>query len=132
MSEPYPLKPGDIVRSRRGKDEGQLHAVLSIVDERYALVADGGKRRFDRPKRKNMLHLEPLGFHSEEVANSLRETGRVTNAKLRFAIQSAEAALGLREPRHTDDAKSAERSDNRNATCERRTFGCTGAEEKGE
>ncbi|MBO9598290.1 MAG: KOW domain-containing RNA-binding protein [Cohnella sp.] len=80
------LVPGDIVRSRRGRDEGELLVVISIVDERFALVADGGNRRFDRPKRKNVLHLEPLGFHSEEVANSLRDTGRVTNAKLRFAI----------------------------------------------
>lgn len=80
------LVPGDIVRSRRGRDEGELLIVISVVDERFALVADGGNRRFDRPKRKNVLHLEPLGIHSEEVANSLRETGRVTNAKLRFAI----------------------------------------------
>ncbi len=111
MNEPNPLKPGDIVRSRRGKDEGQLLAVLSIVDERYALVADGDKRRFDRPKRKNVLHLEPLGFHSEEVASSLNETGRVTNAKLRFAVRSAAAALRQTEPRHADDAKSVAQCD---------------------
>lgn len=89
MKESNALKPGDIVRSLRGKDEGQLLVVLELVDERSALVADGDKRRFDRPKRKNVLHLEPLGTHSEEVAASLRETGRVTNAKLRFAIVSA-------------------------------------------
>ncbi|MFD0674983.1 hypothetical protein [Cohnella sp. GCM10027633] len=84
------LVPGDIVRSRRGRDEGELLVVISIVDERFALVADGGNRRFDRPKRKNVLHLEPIGLHSEEVANSLRDTGRVTNAKLRFAIGQIE------------------------------------------
>jgi large subunit ribosomal protein L14e len=90
MTDLNKLKPGDIVRSRRGKDDDQLYVVLDLVDERSALVADGDKRRFDRPKRKNVLHLEPLGIHSEEVANSLRETGRVTNAKLRFAISKAE------------------------------------------
>ncbi len=60
--------------------------VIALADDRFALVADGDGRRFDRPKRKNVLHLEVLGFRSEEVANSLRDTGRVTNAKLRFAI----------------------------------------------
>lgn len=80
------LEPGDIVRSLRGRDEGELFVVISLADDRFALVADGDNRRFDRPKRKNVLHLEPLGFRSEEVANSLRDTGRVTNAKLRFAI----------------------------------------------
>ncbi|MDB4867964.1 MAG: hypothetical protein JWR03_2297 [Cohnella sp.] len=91
MMDQFKWKPGDIARSRRGKDEGQLCIILDLVGERSALVADGDKRRFDRPKRKNVLHLEPLGIHSEEVANSLRETGRVTNAKLRFAIGKAEA-----------------------------------------
>jgi large subunit ribosomal protein L14e len=91
MMDQFKWKPGDIVRSRRGKDEGQLCIILDLVGERSALVADGDKRRFDRPKRKNVLHLEPVGIHSEEVANSLRETGRVTNAKLRFAIGKAEA-----------------------------------------
>lgn len=89
MTGRKPLQPGDIVRSRRGKDENQHYVVLAILDERFALVADGDKRRFDRPKRKNMLHLLPIGIHSEEVASSLRETGRVTNAKLRFAIGSS-------------------------------------------
>lgn len=67
--------------------------ILSFIDERFALVADGAKRRFDRPKRKNVLHLERLGIHSEEVAGSLRDTGRVTNAKLRFAIGQIEQRL---------------------------------------
>lgn len=87
------LAPGDIVRSRRGRDEDQLSVVIALVDERFALVADGDKRRFDRPKRKNVLHLEPLGARSDEVAVSLRETGRVTNAKLRFAVRQAERRL---------------------------------------
>ena len=90
MTSRKPIGPGDIVKSRRGKDEGRLSVVLAVIDERFALVADGDKRRFDRPKRKSLLHLQPLGILSEEVAASLRETGRVTNAKLRFAIGSAE------------------------------------------
>jgi large subunit ribosomal protein L14e len=87
------LEPGDIVRSRRGRDEGQLVVVIALVEERFALVADGNIRRFDRPKRKNVLHLEPLGVHSDDIANNLRETGRVTNAKLRHAIGQIEQRL---------------------------------------
>jgi large subunit ribosomal protein L14e len=100
------LEPGDIVRSRRGKDEGQLVIVIALVEERFALVADGDKRRFDRPKRKNVLHLEPIGTRSEEVANSLRDTGRVTNAKLRFAIGQIEQRLVTTDSRSLSDAQS--------------------------
>ncbi len=81
------------MRSRRGKDEGQLLVIIGLESERIALVADGDLRRFDRPKRKNVLHLEPIGIASDEVASSLRETGRVTNGKLRFAIVSAKRQL---------------------------------------
>ena len=89
MTEHARLSPGDIVKNRRGKDEGSLTVVIALEDERFALVADGDKRRFERPKRKNVLHLEPLGMNSAEVASSLLETGRVTNGKLRFAIADA-------------------------------------------
>jgi large subunit ribosomal protein L14e len=103
------LCPGDIVRSRRGKDEDELLIVLSIVDERTVLVADGDKRRFDRPKRKNVLHLESLGLRSEEVANSLRETGRVTNAKLRFAIGQADRQFARSDSNGPGIASTVER-----------------------
>ncbi len=81
------------MRSRRGKDEDQLMVVIALEGDRFAFVADGDRRRFDRPKRKNVLHLEPIGIKSEEVASSLRETGRVTNGKLRFAIVNAKRQL---------------------------------------
>ncbi|MNJ72654.1 hypothetical protein D3C77_693410 [compost metagenome] len=51
------------------------------------MIADGHKRRFDQPKKKNVLHLELLPAISPEVSSSLLETNRVTNAKLRYAIQ---------------------------------------------
>jgi len=92
------LAPGDLVRSRRGRDEGELAVVIGLVDDKFALVADGDKRRFDRPKRKNLLHLERIGSRSEEVANSLRDTGRVTNAKLRYAIGQIDRRLSNGEP----------------------------------
>lgn len=81
------------MRSRRGKDEGQLAVVIALEDGRFAFVADGDKRRFDRPKRKNVLHLESVGIVSDEVASSIRDTGRVTNGKLRHAVVTATRRL---------------------------------------
>lgn len=78
---------GRIARIVRGKDQGGHAVIVAIVDERFVLVADGDGRRFDRPKKKSLLHLELLPAVSSEVADSIRQTGRVTNAKLRYAIQ---------------------------------------------
>ncbi|AGA56547.1 MAG: hypothetical protein C6W55_03750 [Thermobacillus sp.] len=78
---------GRLVRILRGKDRGGHAVIVGIVDERFVLIADGGGRKFERPKKKNVLHLEFQPAVSSEVAESIKLTGRVTNAKLRYAIQ---------------------------------------------
>ena len=79
-------QPGQIVRVIRGQDTGKFAVIIGVVDQRYVWIADGNKRRFDQPKKKNIIHLELLPAISSEVAESLLETSRVTNGKLRFAL----------------------------------------------
>ncbi|MCM3631478.1 hypothetical protein SAMN05216378_6026 [Paenibacillus catalpae] len=85
---------GQIVKVLRGKDENSYAVIIEIVDERFVLIVDGDKRRFDQPKKKNVLHLELQPAISSEVTSSLLETGRVTNAKLRYVIQKYAHAKG--------------------------------------
>jgi large subunit ribosomal protein L14e len=77
---------GQIVRVVQGREVGQFAIIIKIIDERYVLLADGEKRKFDKPKKKNIQHVELLDYVSPEVRNSLLDTGRVTNGKLRFAL----------------------------------------------
>jgi large subunit ribosomal protein L14e len=77
---------GQIVKVLRGRDAEKYAVVVGIVDQRFLLIADGDKRKFDQPKRKNTLHLQLQPEISREVAESLKETGRVTNGKLRYAM----------------------------------------------
>lgn len=50
------MKPGRIVCSRAGRDKGCYMMVTKVNDKRV-LVADGKKRRLDNPKPKNQKHL---------------------------------------------------------------------------
>jgi large subunit ribosomal protein L14e len=95
------MKPeiGQVVQIRRGRDHGRYAIIIGIVNHRFALIADGEKRKFDQPKKKNLLHLQLQDEISSEVVNSLLESGRVTNGKLRFAINR------FVENRQTDDAQ---------------------------
>ncbi|SDC51036.1 hypothetical protein SAMN05421734_11043 [Pelagirhabdus alkalitolerans] len=77
---------GQVVQILQGREAGQYAIVIEMIDDRFVLLADGEKRKFDRPKRKNLGHLLQTTYISPEVQNSLLETGRVTNGKLRFAI----------------------------------------------
>lgn len=79
-------KIGQFVKVLRGRDAGKYAIVIGIIDDRYVWIADGNKRKFDHPKKKNILHLELQDEISEEVESSLTQTGRVTNGKLRFAV----------------------------------------------
>jgi ribosomal protein L14E/L6E/L27E len=85
---------GQFVKVLRGKDEESYAVIVAIVDDRFVMIADGNKRRFDQPKKKNVLHLELQPALSQEVSSSLLETGRVTNAKLRYVIQKFAYAKG--------------------------------------
>ncbi len=77
---------GQIVKVLRGRDQGKAAVIIKILDHRFVLVADGDKRKFDQPKKKNMNHLQLTDHISTEVLNSLIESGRVTNGKLRYAV----------------------------------------------
>jgi len=88
LKKEHPLQPGQLVKIRRGRDAGQAAVVVRLDEEQGIWIADGHKRKFDRPKKKNRLHLEPQATISSEVVNSLQESGRVTNAKLRHAVNA--------------------------------------------
>jgi ribosomal protein L14E/L6E/L27E len=77
---------GQFVRVSRGRDAGQYAIIVRLADEKFVFLADGDKRKFDSPKKKNILHLRLFDQVSPEVHNSIMETGSVTNGKLRYAL----------------------------------------------
>lgn len=82
------LQVGELVRILNGRDKEQFACIIEIMDERFIRIADGDKRKVDRAKRKNIQHVERMNIVVPEVKTSIVETGRVTNAKLRFAIST--------------------------------------------
>lgn len=77
---------GQVVRIMKGRETGQYAVIIKKLDNRYVMLADGEKRKYDRPKKKNLQHIALMDYISPEIQNSLLETGRVTNGKLRFTI----------------------------------------------
>jgi len=77
---------GQIVRITKGREQDQYAVIIKIINDRFVLLADGEKRKYDRPKKKNVNHIEETAYISSEVRKSLLETNRVSNGKLRFAI----------------------------------------------
>jgi ribosomal protein L14E/L6E/L27E len=90
VDDPNVLQLGQIVKVLRGREEGTYAVVVEIIDQKFVMIADGSNRKFDRPKKKNISHLESQHTISREVASSLLESGRVTNGKLRYAMKQFE------------------------------------------
>ncbi|WP_096202116.1 KOW domain-containing RNA-binding protein [Bacillus sp. FJAT-45350] len=78
---------GQVVEVLKGRDTGKFNVIIKLVDHRFVYIADGDLRKVDRAKKKNLSHLKLMEHVSPEVKNSIEETGRVTNGKLRYAVQ---------------------------------------------
>lgn len=86
MSDHQIPQLGQFVKVLRGREYGKIAVIVGLVNDRFVLIADGDKRKFDQPKKKNLIHLQILDYRSSEVADSLLQSGRVTNGKLRYAL----------------------------------------------
>jgi large subunit ribosomal protein L14e len=85
---------GRVVEIMRGRDRGLFAVVVGHGMDRFAMVADGDKRRAENPKKKNALHLRPTSIVAEDVKDDLAHHGRVTNARLRHTLKQAYMAMG--------------------------------------
>lgn len=82
------VRPGAIVRSLAGRDQGTSYVVLRQVDERRVAVCDGRFRMPDRPKVKNRRHLEVLGWVEANLALRLERGDRVSDVEIMTALEA--------------------------------------------
>lgn len=78
---------GEIVEIVMGRDKGSFAVIVKVIDDRNVLVADGDKRKYDNPKKKNVRHINSTEYISKEVADNLQHNDRISNAKLRYNLQ---------------------------------------------
>lgn len=91
--KPIPFEVGRVVQSTQGRDRGRLFLVVSVVSDEFVLMADGGLRKTERPKRKKIKHLHAKPVFFPEIANKLRENTAVTDSELRKALFKAAQEL---------------------------------------
>ena len=79
------IAKSDIVKAVAGRDAGSLFFVLATEGD-FLLLADGKKRRVERPKRKRRKHVTLVASGSGMTAERIKGDGKVTNSELRKAI----------------------------------------------
>jgi large subunit ribosomal protein L14e len=100
-----PLEPGDVVRSLRGRDRGDVAVVWGILSEHRVAIVDGDRHPIARPKPKNRRHLVRLGHH-REIASWMAQA-HISDATIRTALLPYRAV----PPDEAPDAEGAEGSE---------------------
>ena len=71
------LKKGQIVKSLKGHDKGDL-LMIADFDEKRVLLSDGKQRKLMKPKSKNLKHIEITGLEVDinavDTDRKLRKT----------------------------------------------------------
>lgn len=78
---------GDLVLSRKGRDQKRNFMVVEIIDESYVMIADGKLRPLTKPKKKKIKHLEYIGSLGDDVVLMLKES-KLTNPKLSKVLKN--------------------------------------------
>lgn len=73
------IAKGSVVIAKAGRDKGKAFAVTDVLDSRTVLICDGKSRPLERPKRKNVIHLQATGTTVDRVT---------TNRQLRIFLKN--------------------------------------------
>ena len=86
-----PTEPGRVVVSTQGHDAGRWYAVISVLDDRYVLLADGDLRKLAKPKKKQVKHLRALPI-TIAVEGRGEAGGSIADSDIRKAIKAGRDA----------------------------------------
>lgn len=75
------LEVGALVISTSGRDCGTVMAVIAL-NQGYAVLANGRKRRIDKPKSKKLKHVRPIGHKLSDGTLQLLTDGKLTDKLL--------------------------------------------------
>ena len=83
------IYPAELVVGLKGRDEGRYFAVMKNIDKDFVLICDGKKRKAERPKKKKIKHIKPLGFILDSLKDKLETNVKISNSDVRKAIRTA-------------------------------------------
>ena len=81
------ITTGQVVKSRAGRDKGNIFLVLRVVDDKHVLVVDGNLRKMDKPKKKKVKHLTVYNTVLPELKYKLDNDIKINNAYIRKLLE---------------------------------------------
>ena len=97
-----PTEPGRVVISTQGHDAGRWYAIVSVLDERMALLADGETRKLAKPKKKQVKHLKALPL-TVQVQGRGESGGPLADSDIRKALKAQKDAYLMKTGFNVND-----------------------------
>ena len=77
---------GQVVYSKSGHDKGDVQMIVAVEGE-YLFLADGRRRKLEKPKRKKKMHVQPTFYVEEDVAAKLQTGAYLLDADIKKALK---------------------------------------------
>lgn len=87
------VKIGRLVCSIKGRDSGIFYLIVGLEDENRVLLADGERRKVEKPKRKNIKHLKFFESTAGDIAEKARKNRRINNNDVRKELKNYRESL---------------------------------------
>lgn len=82
------LRKGMLAISKAGHDKDSWYVVLNI-EGKYAHLVNGTTKTVDNPKKKKMMHLQPVDRIPETLQEKLQSGKQWTNEEIKRALKLA-------------------------------------------
>lgn len=80
------IRVGSIVLSTQGRDKG-MYFVVTSVSKGYVFLSDGGMRKLNAPKKKNLKHVSDSGVILENIAQKFSQNKKVFDSEVKSALR---------------------------------------------
>lgn len=77
---------GSIAVSLAGRDKGRTFIIVGVLDEMYVLVADGRKRKIEKPKKKKIKHIRTVREPDSDLATLINEKGLTNRTAAKIVL----------------------------------------------
>ena len=78
---------GQVVKSRAGRDKGNIFLVLDIIDDKHIYIVDGDIRKLDNPKKKKMSHVIVYNTVFPELKEKMENGTKINNSYIRKLLE---------------------------------------------
>ncbi len=77
---------GSIAVSKAGHDKGEIFVILKS-DSEYVYLMDGKVRTFEKPKKKNIKHVQYIHYTDKNLADRYAKQEKIINEDVKRAIK---------------------------------------------